>query len=69
MASCRPSRCGEAWARTRCACSGAVGSEGLADAQFPVIPVEPGFFLIFPDKRRFGAEDSEPNQTVAGQFP
>jgi hypothetical protein len=37
--------------------------------QFPVIPVEPGIFSILSEKYRFGTENSEPNQSLAGKFP
>jgi hypothetical protein len=38
-------------------------------AKFPVIPVEPGILSFSPDNRRFGRENSEANQALAGQFP
>jgi len=37
-----------------------------ADGKFPVIPVEPGIFSIAPHKCRFGTENSEANQVLAG---
>jgi hypothetical protein len=38
-------------------------------AKFPVIPVEPGIFSFSLDNRRFGRENGEANQALAGQFP
>jgi hypothetical protein len=37
--------------------------------QFRVIPVEPGIFSILPGKYGFVAENSEPDQSLTGQFP
>ncbi len=38
-------------------------------AKFPVIPVEPGIFSVVSEKSGFGIENSDANQSLAGQFP
>jgi len=40
-----------------------------AGGKFPVFPVQPGIFAMFPANRRFASENSQPNQAVASQFP
>jgi hypothetical protein len=39
------------------------------EAEFPVIPVKPGILSFFPALPPFGSEDSEVNQSLAGEFP